>query len=214
MTKKDNSLDKNVRKLENKENGSRTNSLDKKAEKTAESAMTKSSDFSDFDSIMSQSVTSIGSDIVTPMKRNGKYAKNKGSPMHERRESPARVLKTKEREVTEKEKESRTESPSRYRKKSGESPVSKRKNRRREPERGANRLSSDISENKEVTESSPANRLSGVATNANNNIFYLIDPTVKSKCKSVGDVAASNRKSADFSKDAQKGKQAMIFYVS
>ena len=183
--------------------GSKTSSLDKKEE----NVMIKSSDFSEFDSMMTQSVTSIASDIVIPMKRNGKYTKNKkDSPLHDRKESPARQLKNKEREVTE-SKEYRNDSPSRYRKNSKESPVSKRKHRKQEVEpRGAKRLSTDMSENKEPSAAS-ANRLSGVGGNANNNIFYLIDPTVKNKCKSVGDVAAANRKSADFSKDAQKGKQ-------
>lgn len=202
--KKD-SFDKGVRNMDKTGTGSKSNSLDKRED----NAMSKSSEFSDFDSIMSQSVTSIGSDIVTPMKRNGKYAKNKESPLRERRESPARALKGKDKEVL--EKDSRTESPSRYKKNSKESPVDKRRNRRQETEqRGTNRLSSDISERKEESNSS-ANRLSRVGGMANNNIFYLIDPTVtvKNKCKSVGDVAAANRKSADFSKDAQNGKNLL-----
>lgn len=44
-------------------------------------------------------------------------------------------------------------------------------------------------------------RLSGLPPNVNN-IFYLIDPTVKDKCKSVGDVTASNNHSKGKSKDA------------
>ncbi|XP_053384484.1 pre-mRNA-splicing factor CWC22 homolog isoform X2 [Mercenaria mercenaria] len=206
---KTNSLEKSETKVQN--NTSKNNSLEKlnerkkSIENNVESPMTKSSNFSDFDSIMSQSITSIGSDIVTPMKRetgkNGKYAKRKDSPKRERKESPVRVMKSKEREITEKEK--RNESPNRF-KKSKDSPVEKRKNKRKDDDRLQNRLSTDISEDKAVTNSNAENRLSGIPANASNNIFYLIDPTVKDKCKSVGDVTGDKRKSGDYSRHAQK----------
>ncbi|XP_052261821.1 uncharacterized protein LOC127865833 [Dreissena polymorpha] len=171
---KSNSLDKSVNKLDD---GLKSRSLDKKVD-----IMSKSTDSRDFESVMSQSVTSIGSDIVTPMKRNGKYAKAKNSPKKERTESPVR--------------NPGTESPSRF-KKTTDSPVEKRKNRKQDQESTEkNHMSSDIAEGKEVKSASPSNRLSGLASNPSNNFFYLIDPTVKDKCKSVGDVTAEKKKPA------------------
>ncbi|WAQ95732.1 hypothetical protein MAR_028422 [Mya arenaria] len=175
-------------------NGSKTRNLEKSVDR-----MTKSSDFNDFDSVMSQSVTSIGSDIVTPMKRNGVKAKIKNSPKKERNESPSRVAKNGE-------KESRTDSPSRYRKKT-ESPVARRKRERKESSE-VKRQSRDVQDEKESSNSMPANRLSGSASNASNNIFYLIDPTVKNKCKSVGELAAEKRKSGNFTPSTEKDTQA------
>ena len=213
---KTNSLDKSENKVQN--NTSKNNSLEKANERKKslennfESPMSKSSNFSDFDSVMSQSITSIGSDIVTPMKRepgkNGKFAKTKkDSPKRDRKESPARVVKSKEREITEKDK--RNESPSRF-KKNKDSPVEKRKNRKKDEDKQKNRLSTDIGEDKTVTNSSSEKRLSGITAsagnNASNNIFYLIDPTVKDKCKSVGDVTRDKRTSGDYSRHAQKGR--------
>lgn len=203
-------LDKAENKVKN--GASKNSSLEKSKERkrseenNVESPMTKSSEVSDFDSVMSKSITSIGSDIVTPIKReagkNGKYTKIKDSPKRERKDSPARIIKSKERDITEKDK--RNESPSRY-KKNGDSPVEKRRGRRKDNDRHQNRLSSDISEDKPVTNASVENRLSGIPANASNNIFYLIDPTVKNKCKSVGDVTRDKRTSGDYSKHAQKG---------
>lgn len=188
----------------------KSNSLDKSTEKSngesvqTANAMSKSMDISDFDSVMSKSVTSIGSDIVTPMKRerNGKYAKNKDSPKRERKESPARFAKTNEKDISEKEK--RTESPSRFKK---NSPVNKRKNRRRDNDQQQNRLSTDISEVKPAENQNVANRLSGLPANASNNIFFLIDPTVKNKFKSVGDIADDKRKSGDYGAKAKKKEE-------
>lgn len=207
---KTSSLDKAENKVKN--GASKNSSLEKSKERkrseenNVESPMTKSSEVSDFDSVMSKSITSIGSDIVTPIKReagkNGKYTKIKDSPKRERKDSPARIIKSKERDITEKDK--RNESPSRY-KKNGDSPVEKRRGRRKDNDRHQNRLSSDISEDKPVTNASVENRLSGIPANASNNIFYLIDPTVKNKCKSVGDVTRDKRTSGDYSKHAQKG---------
>lgn len=195
---------------------SKNNSLEKPStrkesfENNVDSPILRSTDFSEFGSMMNRSITSIGSDIVTPMKRetgrNGKYTKNKDSPKRDRKESPAKLIKTKERDVTERDK--RNESPNRY-KKSTDSPVDKRKNRIKDNERAQHCLSSDISEDKAVTNSSVANRLSGIPTNASSNIFYLIDPTVKSKCKSVGDVTADKRTSGDYSTHAQKGMELL-----
>lgn len=215
---KTSSLDKAENKVKN--GASKNSSLEKSKERkrseenNVESPMTKSSDVSDFDSVMSKSITSIGSDIVTPIKRetgkNGKYTKIKDSPKRERKESPARVIKSKERDITEKDK--RNESPSRY-KKNGDSPVEKRRGRRKDNDRHKNRLSSDISEDKPMTNASVENRLSGIPANASNNIFYLIDPTVKNKCKSVGDVTGDKRTSGDYSKHAQKGIVSCQHYV-
>jgi len=178
---KHNSLDKNVvEKRVNESAGSKHSSLDKKMDS---SVMSKSSDFSDFDSVMSQSVTSIGSDIVTPMKRNGVKAKiNKNSPKRDRKaESPSRTVM---------EKEIRSDSPSRFRK------------NKDSPERGASASGSGGGGGG----GGGGNRLSGVNTAAaSNNFFYLIDPTVN-KGKSNGD--AKDEKKDD---DKPKGRRDMPF---
>ncbi|KAL4240198.1 hypothetical protein ACF0H5_000992 [Mactra antiquata] len=181
---------------------SKTNSLDKSIgsidvlDATSESPLLKSSDISDFDSDMATSVTSISSDIVTPTKRKGKCAKNK-----DRKIITADVVMNKTRDIT----DERSELSKRYEPKV-ESPLAKRKNGGKKSnglEVTQKRSSKVMNEDNEQNGSN-TKRLSGVPPTASNNIFYLIDPTVKDKCKSVGDVTKSEDKKTEESEAKKK----------
>ena len=198
---------------QNKEGVANTTNI---MERSVDSIMMKSSEFNDFDSVMSKSVTSIGSDTHKKNEsphsaRNKKLKESPKGSQTGRTDSPVRSSKGPDIDPTG-DKEARNESPNRYRK-NKESPHGRRKHRRADRGNHVKKdegLSTDINEGQEVMDTSVANRLSGLPPNVNN-IFYLIDPTVKNKCKSVGDMTEddnkqTNRKSGDYTKQPKKGK--------
>lgn len=192
---KTNSLDRSE--LDQDKSTSKTNSLEKSTgsldvlDATLESPLLKSSDFSDLDSDMATSVTSIGSDIVTPTKRKGKSA----AKHKDRKIISADVVMNKNRDIN----DERSDVSKRYEPKV-ESPLAKRKNAKKNNgvEMSQKRSSKVVNEDNDSTVTN-AKRLSGVPAKASNNIFYLIDPTVKDKCKSVGDVTKADGQSTSAS---------------
>ena len=147
---------------------------------------------------ISKSAGSANSEIQKQSKSNG----GSSSEVDKSRDFPngARYKKNKDSPLTK----------PKYRKKDKESPIANDSRKRislSELENKKKGLPSAIESDKnksedkskteekvtEVTENS-VKRLSGLPANVNN-IFYLIDPTVKDKCKSAGDVTASNNHS-------------------